>query len=452
MEQNWILNIRNFGKIEEGRIEIAPFLIFVGENNSGKSYLMSLLWGLLAVGRRLFPKNPPSTEAYLKCKELIDEIIKKNEYELKAEDNQIFIDFFNSLLREKRGYFLRQVFSTDLLRIDELKIINYKRQKPLKIRFEEDNGQRFSSGKNYVQFPINKFNVSNFEKYKIIQYILWKLLMEDLGAPLFSQSENKRGKGEPLFLPASRTGFMLAYKSLTSDVMSAWGYEEEVDSKFTLPMIRFLQSLVSQEEKIKINKYKNVIDYIENDILNGKIIIENTPIKSYKYTPKGLKKDFPLFITSSLVVELSPLSILLKSNLKFKSLIIEEIEAHLHPAIQRAVTRAIIQLVNAGLPVWITTHSDIVFQHINNMIKLSNIKDNKRKKIMEELKYNKNDLLKLDKVRAYEFEVREGKTKIKALKSIENRGFEIPTFNRVLIELYEEANKLDEALEDDLEI
>lgn len=46
--------IENFGKIRSAEIELAPMLLFVGDNNSGKSYLTSLIWGLQNYGRTEF--------------------------------------------------------------------------------------------------------------------------------------------------------------------------------------------------------------------------------------------------------------------------------------------------------------------------------------------------------------------------------------------------------------
>ena len=74
MQQSWKINIKDFGKIQQAEIEIAPFMVFLGENNSGKSYFMSLLWGILALGRALFPKNPPKSESYLQCEDFIARI------------------------------------------------------------------------------------------------------------------------------------------------------------------------------------------------------------------------------------------------------------------------------------------------------------------------------------------------------------------------------------------
>ena len=67
MRQRWSLNIEGFGKIRSARVRIAPMVLFVGENNSGKSYLVSLLWGIMVRGRSVFPKEPPASDAYRQC-------------------------------------------------------------------------------------------------------------------------------------------------------------------------------------------------------------------------------------------------------------------------------------------------------------------------------------------------------------------------------------------------
>ncbi len=50
MNQRWTLNVRNFGPIQSADIDIHPFMMFVGPNNSGKSYLSTLIWGVLTQG------------------------------------------------------------------------------------------------------------------------------------------------------------------------------------------------------------------------------------------------------------------------------------------------------------------------------------------------------------------------------------------------------------------
>ena len=54
---NWKLMVENYGKIESAEIEMAPLTLFVGDNNSGKSYLLSLLWGIENLGSQVILGN-----------------------------------------------------------------------------------------------------------------------------------------------------------------------------------------------------------------------------------------------------------------------------------------------------------------------------------------------------------------------------------------------------------
>jgi len=444
MKQTWELYIEDFAKIKKAAIKISPLIVFVGENNSGKSYIMNLLWGILAIGRMLFSKSIPKNNEYKVCEEFIDEIISKDSYELQKKDFDIFIDFFNIVLKDKKNYLLKQVFSINTLNIKELQIKNYTRKSGLKIVFAnlESEKQRFSSGKDYIKFPINKNSVTKQLKYKMIQYITWKLLMEDITTPLYPYFDAQKGSGEPLFLPASRTGFILTYKSLASDIMNAWGWNEEINSKFTLPIIKFLQNLI-QQKRVNNPKYKEAIELLQKDIIDGQIVTYSETINEYKYKQNNLKKELPMYVTSSLVSELSPLLIFLSSNLKYKSLFIEEIEAHLHPKIQRLITQVIIRLVNSGLPVVITTHSDVVLQQLNNMIKLYNSK--KQKELLDKFNYTKKDILNPNDIIAYQFISKDNKTMIEPLK-LTKSGLETPQFNKALIDLANETMELEDSI------
>lgn len=54
----WKLEVTEYGKIKHAEIEFAPLTFFVGDNNSGKSYLLSPAWGLRTITRDFFsPKR-----------------------------------------------------------------------------------------------------------------------------------------------------------------------------------------------------------------------------------------------------------------------------------------------------------------------------------------------------------------------------------------------------------
>src|SRR4051812_49105093 len=65
----WSVRIDDFGKIGEATIEMSPLVILVGKNNTGKSYIASLLWALLNFEETFLEKDawrtPPSWFAEL---------------------------------------------------------------------------------------------------------------------------------------------------------------------------------------------------------------------------------------------------------------------------------------------------------------------------------------------------------------------------------------------------
>ena len=97
----------------------------------------------------------------------------------------------------------------------------------------------------------------------------------------------------------------------------------------------------------------------------------------------------------------------------------------------------IIHLVNSGIPVWITTHSDTILQHFNNMLKLK--KHGKVEELMEEYGYQKEDLLSPEEISMYQFMPCENeKTRLEKLECTKY-GFVVPTFNTALEKIVQEV-------------
>ena len=447
MDQRWTLHVENFGKIKQADIEISPLMLFVGDNNSGKSYLMSLLWGLLTIGSDMFSFKNCNLNSYIRCDTWLVENIGV-EVEIKDDKLDMFIDWFNDLLKINKNKLTSQIFNYSI-DIGKIEIRNYKRRQPLKIQWEEDApgllgllSIQLRDGLNTIKFSYNsRRKYTTEERFEMLAHICWELFMEEIAASFSSG----RSIEDPVYLPASRTGFMLSYKSLVRDAISR-SFSQNVNkvqnnSIFTLPVNYFLQD-ISGFEINKRSKYRNIADFIEKNMLNGKIVVDDMPVSNIAFKAEDLKESMPLYVTSSVVSELAPLVLLLKSSLKYNLLIIEEPEAHLHPKYQVLIAKAMIRLINAGLPVWITTHSDIILQQINNMIKLN--KHSSKETLMSKFNYEEKDLLDEDKVNVYQFStLSDDKTEIQKLEKGEY-GVVVPTFNEMLAELLEETKAFQE--------
>ena len=377
MKQQWTLRFKKLGLIEEGAVRIAPLMIFTGDNNTGKSYVMTLLWGVIALGRGLFPTAIPESESYRQCEKWLGSFLQEGEDEktLLPEDEEVFVRWFGDVLNQRRKTLCDELFGENAVRLRELRIADFVRERPLSLRWNRDaaEGSRYSSGKHYVRFPLPSSPPPRAEVYRMIQYLTWKLIMDDLSAPLYPPRSPVKTvpSGEILYLPAARTGFIILRKIVASAALSS----EAKGVQLLLPVRYFLQRLLTLSFKEK-NRFSAFADILERRILRGHIHPDGAPLPEYRYSPQGQDNEaLPLWRTSSLVTELAPLLVFLRGDDDFRSLIIEEPEAHLHLEMQRELARLLVRLVNSGLPVWITTHGDSFFQQVSNLVKASAMDD-----------------------------------------------------------------------------
>lgn len=446
MNQEWTLHVERIGKITKADIRIAPLIFFIGDNNSGKSYMMTILWGVLFLGKNLFPDRPSDSRTYKRCEKWLHEHIDKDGV-LDDAVVALYLDWFNELLSQRKKDFLRHLFN-HTMESGRMEIREYRQKKPLKLHFRAGKRYAFHAGRD-ISFPQSEAYTRE-ELLRMNTYICWNLLMGDIAAPLYTPVMRGRRNGEPVYLPASRTGFMLTYKQLLEQSIQAnFGQTEEGNrGALTLPYVDFLQ-LIAHFEAHRANALADrIMPFLETYMTDGSFKIKHTILPDFQYMPKDVAAEIPLYITSSVIMELAPLSLLLQSGINFKTIIIEEPEAHLHPALQKRMAQFIVRLVNNKKSVWVTTHSDTILQHVNNMLKLAKRPTAERKQLMARFDYESVDLLQDQQVRMYQFSkntqelrdpVERDGTVVQELKP-QKYGFEVPSFNdaleRILDEVY----------------
>ena len=109
----WKFEADNIGKVSHAEISMAPLVLLVGRNNTGKSYIATLLWALtnaqMLIGRNMRAGRPDLYKSFV-AKLLETEPAQIRITEQLAND---LIESFNFELAQHGRGLLREVFSYD---------------------------------------------------------------------------------------------------------------------------------------------------------------------------------------------------------------------------------------------------------------------------------------------------------------------------------------------------
>ncbi|MFM7714300.1 MAG: AAA family ATPase, partial [Microcystis sp.] len=109
------------------------------------------------------------------------------------------------------------------------------------------------------------------------------------------------------------------------------------------------------------------------DIIGGQYMI--TSNDELYYIPKGKKLRLSMDESSSAVRSLLDIGFYLRHEARIGDLlIVDEPELNLHPENQRRIAKLFARLINIGIKVFITTHSDYIIKEINTLIMLNHNK------------------------------------------------------------------------------
>lgn len=445
-----IIHVRNFGKIESADIDMSNFTIFVGENNSGKTYLMQLIYGVID-----FLIN-------FKDSFISDVDIWKTDSDfstIEADDEEFlttFQDCVNKFLDDNKEKIIEKIFHTKNITIESLFVDLSPLQYDYNITLKKDEKLKDV----YKTYNIRMDNISMW--YTILDNVATKsvtaisaekrlsklIILNDLGIAF-----NFRHNYNPMiYLPASRSGIMLLYanylaNNMKTEISVVYENEEKpVENEYgvTEPVYDFLMFLLKHKDSEILEQYKGeILDFINKYIIHGSLAqVGNT----MRYTPESSDGSIPIYLSSSLVSELAPICQVLSGINNIQYILYDEIETCQHPTKQLQLARMLIRMVNAGYKMIVSTHSDTMAAAINNLITLSYKKDSK--KLAEELGYTEDDLLKNSDIHAYQFKIDKvtGKTKVEEIPSHFSLGigFDFDIFNKTNDKIYQDAVKLAE--------
>ena len=432
------LEVANFGPIVEAKIDLRPLTVFVGPSNTGKSYLAILIYAL----HRFFRAGPYPIMRPLTSGSLDDLDLPDNEFDRLPDDEFDHIlqalrawevenhehnvalsapvaDLVLPLLRNVDGLF-KEVLAEEITRcfgVDGTKDL---------IRHPGSNNaevvlQSSGLGEDGNTAPFKYALSMTRTGPQLITTIPEEAPLRIEGPPrrygyssrlLRWRDDIDRGEGVgevsehlansvlsfilgPMtrpahYLPSDRTGVMHAHRVLVSSLINRVS-QPRLHRDDPLPDLSgvvadFLNQLIKlgDHSERQRNKTDALAKHIEQAILTGSVQIKTSAMgyPQFFYKPDGWKNALPLMNTSSMVSELAPVVLYLRHVIQpGETLIIEEPESHLHPAMQVEFTRQIAALVNAGVRVIVTTHSEWVLETLANLVRLSELPKAQRKGI-----------------------------------------------------------------------
>ena len=216
---------------------------------------------------------------------------------------------------------------------------------------------------------------------------LFQMLISDLAGGVGSTMLAPLSKSA-YYLPADRTGVMHSHQVVVASMISS-APTAGLRNNISLPslsgvlsdfLLRLL-SLGNDESQRGQLRGNDMGANIEKQMLSGTINTDrsNRIYPIFSYLPNGWKNELPLMNSSSMVSELAPIVLYLRHVAERGDvLIIEEPESNLHPSMQVELVRQLATVVNSGVRVMLTTHSEWVLEELANLMRLSDLASEKR--------------------------------------------------------------------------
>lgn len=396
------VEICNLGVVKKAEIDLKPLTVFIGQNGEGKSWTAYAISAILGgqgfeeyaqayLEGKTQQKYPPLDDA---IKQLMDGgSAKIDAIEFASEYAEIYINDVASFAPKLMRNFMksRRVTFEDLQvcvnlaesktkLIDRIKVasVNANIGSDPKTKMallnavkesEETTLYFYSSGEALEKLPERAFK-------EFVVRVIFLLIQKYLFPNMY-------------FLPTERTGFVSFPFGTFQEPETSNEVKEKLEkmrydvreASFIEPSNKLLRvmskayqdKLYDREEQIKenpqIGNYLKLAEFLESEIIRGKLIFETSIIKELLFQQtEDSKLEMP--IVSSMVKELAPLVLYLRYLAEPDELLVfDEPEMNLHPSVQVEIIEFLAMLVNAGLNVLITTHSPYIVDQLVNMMK-----------------------------------------------------------------------------------
>jgi len=380
------LHLQNFGPIQEASIDLTRRIyVFVGYNNSGKTYLSQLIWSIFSEDTlQRFAKKVTAIGA-------VKEQLALSEGLLQAVTTQFAEFIIQDILPEVFNDSRKEFLAHDALKLE----FHFDTEAITQLEVALHYPSLASTG-GLIKMVKAKGSLEIEAQNGVPAAEQW---IDCITRLLFHQTIGQT----PLFLPANRIFFPAFYKYL-------FQLEREDKQRMETEMSRLLRLLQSNTNELQqaleaaleafqspytaptntlfnkmyeLNTHSVARDYYQDllkmlsELLGGEIVLHNVEglgIVEFRLQLAKQTQDLPMFLASSSVNQLTTLFLYLKywAEKHNNFLIIDEPEENLHPGNQVKLSNLLLKFATQhNNRILLNTHSPLMVENINNYVYLN---------------------------------------------------------------------------------
>lgn len=408
------LRIQNLGRIANAELSIRPLTIFVGPNNTNKTWTAYALYGLaqlMAEGNARFTRDVASAIDLIQLdrqtQAAIESAVSKFSALLDGADETT--DVVNNIVRsEICGNFSYPVnFHVASAGLSKILSVHERELADAVVGVEVGESQFLGSSLNNATLTYRKGHPQSFEA-NIPAGRAWKTVIE---GSIDGASFVRRYLRPPIrslvfgllqdviAIPAERKG-LVAVQGLLPSIPP---------DTLSMPVRNFVQLLsdiqyltVSEND---IDPFRDLVSLLEERVLDGNVGLEGeTGDKKLTFSYRAQSR-LGLNAASSLVRSLAWFDLYLGEYALDKDLVvIDEPEMNAHPEAQLMIAELLCILANRGVNVVVTTHSPYIVDHVNNLAEAAELPESRQEGIAARFKLQtKEAFIPTDKVATYLF-------------------------------------------------
>ena len=404
------VSLKNLGVLERADFTLGDLTIICGKNNTGKTYATYALYSFLENWRQHIQIRISDSEISTLRKDGAVHIdLTKHVKAVKqtlAEACEGYTDQLDQVFAATEGRFGESEFH---VQIDTPSILEQEFEHEVGIG--EDQSLFFSKSKGSEELIVTlvvkgegQSRIGNdYAQIIATRFILSDIVFSDSFPSPFISSAERTG------VATFRKELNFARNRLLEEMARA---EKNVDPRDLLfkayqsypqpieknaEFIRKLEDVAKRKSFIT-REHPEVLEDFAAIIGGDYNISQNDQLH---YMPKGTQLRLTMDESSSAVRSLLDIgSYLHHVAAPGQLLIMDEPELNLHPENQRRIARLFARLVNVGVKVFVTTHSDYIIKELNTLIMLNHDKPH-LKRIAYENGYRDAELVKSDQVKVY---------------------------------------------------